>query len=62
MTAKQWYWWLMALRDSTAPKMPGSFLLMSNDGIAWLALQLHERQERSIAEQTMSEVEYGPRS
>ena len=62
MTPKQWYRWLMELRRSNAPNMPGSFFLMSGDAIAWLALRLYERQERSIAEQKMEEVEYGPRS
>jgi hypothetical protein len=62
MTAKQWYRWLMKLREGSSPDVPGSFFLMSGDAIAWLALRLYERQERGIAEQKMEEVEYGPRS
>ena len=62
MTVEQWEAWFMELRESNAPDMPGSVLLLSDGGIAWLAQQAFKRQERGIAEQKMEEVEYGPRS
>ena len=67
MTVEQWEAWLTELHQECNPRTMGhtnpvTFFLLTNYAIRWLAEQLYERQERSIAEQTMEEVEYGPRS
>jgi len=60
MTVEQWEAWLMELRGGDAPDMPGSFFLMSGDGIAWLAQQLFNRQERAIEVRLMEAEAYAP--
>ena len=60
MPVEQWEAWLMELREGSAPDMPGSFWLISGDGIAWLARRLYERQERAIEVRLMEAEAYGP--
>ena len=58
MPVEQWEAWLMDLRDNwEGDTMPGSFFLLSGDGIAWLAQRLYERQEARIAEHWMGHAE-----
>ena len=60
MPVEQWEAWFMELRESNAPDMPGSVLLLSDGGIAWLARQAFKRQERAIEVRLMEAEAYGP--